>query len=117
MELLRYHAGLGSGRTWLYHLNYPPANNAAAPVGSQHSETEPSSSATDDMNGSFHGDGVFHLLGLAITNSNSYSVDSTIEESHSVEEIEVAEQLIAYVAGFCSTGYVQEVLRYVYTTR
>ena len=110
MELLRYHAaGLGSGRTYMYHLNYPASSTATAGgAGSQHeAETGSTSSAFEDMRGSFHDDGVFNLLGLALINSNPDTAGSNTEEMmpHSTEEIEVSEQLIAYVAGFCFAGY------------
>ena len=80
-ELLRFHAGLGNGRTYMYHLNYPSSHH------------EGSESQDGDLRASFHGDDVFYLLGLPLLYSGS------------PEEAEISEQLIAYIAGFCYAGY------------
>lgn len=81
MELLRYHAGLGAGRTYLYHVNHPQASGPEArPAG-----------------GGFHAEGVAFLLGLPLT--------ADLRPSRQLaEEVELAEQLVSYVAGFCYAG-------------
>ena len=48
----------------------------------------------DEVRGSFHGDDVFYLLGLSLLRNGS------------PEDVELAEQLIAYVAGFSYAGSV-----------
>ena len=84
MELLRYHAGLGAGRTFLYHFNQPPV----------------ASSAMSSL-GSCHADSVSHLLGLPLVTAD---FRSTHKSRQLAEEVELAEQLVSYVAGFCYAG-------------
>lgn len=83
MQVLRYHSGLGSGRSYLYHLNYPTH---------QQQSTDATEATTEEIHGSFHSDDVFYLLGLSLVRNGS------------PEETEVSEQLIAYVAGFSYAG-------------
>ena len=92
MQVLRYHSGLGSGRTYLYHLNYPSHQQQQQQQQSSDSATVEPTSVNDDVPGSFHGDDVFYLLGLSLLRNGS------------PEETEVSEQLIAYVAGFSYAG-------------
>lgn len=55
---------------------------------------------SEDLVGSFHTDGVFYLLGLSLMEQTN----PTLPTGSSKEEVEISEQLIAYVAGFCFAG-------------
>ena len=80
-QVLRYHSASGApSRTYMFHLNYPGPHDQA-PDGS------PTKTA------SYHGDDVFYLLGLPIVSGGSS------------DQVDLAEQLIAYVAGFCYAGF------------
>lgn len=98
MEVLRYHTGLKNGRTYLYHLNFPPS--PVASVGSMTTHAEIQHNIENEKSGSYHNDGIFYFLGLSlIINSNSKSAVGRLSE-----DIEVSEQLITYVGGFCYAG-------------
>ena len=114
MELLRYHAGLGTGRTFLYHLNYPSNTLISTPGNlgmNQHhnqqqqqlhteSQVAGNGPLSEDLAGSFHTDGVFYLLGLSLMGPTN----PTLPNGSSSEEVEISEQLIGYGAGFCFAG-------------
>lgn len=96
MELLRHHSGLGSGKTFLYHLDYPPPS-AGMDVDDSY-QLIPENFENEGLKGSFHEDGVSYLLGLPL---NSKSFHKSVATR---EDIDISEQLLAYVAGFCYAG-------------
>lgn len=94
MELLRYHAGMGAGRTFFYHLNHPAAsaNSEINKDAGQHEQAA-----------SFRGDSVSFALGLPLL-ADLRSAGSAARARQMAEDVELAEQLVSYVAGFCYAG-------------
>ena len=92
-EVLRLHVGLRRGRTFMYHLNHPGLPQQQQLQQQQQQQQQQVRETGDgELHGSFHNDDVFYLLGLPLVRGGTQ------------EEIDVSEQLIAYVAGFCYAG-------------